>query len=308
MIKKASKFPYTIFLSSVFFTVLSVTACQSDSTVPRMKSSQITVTSTKQLLDLFPEKNYTPEAWKAGIREVPRFYITNINTRWQEASEKMPVITKKGIFFRLLAPLALACNEQILKERERLFASDLKVKADKQWLLQLAQKYKVDVSSGELTAVQLQILKRRVDIIPVSLVLAQAAKESGWGSSRFAVEGNALFGQWDYSGNGMKPNQQRSELGDYGIARFDTPMDSVAGYMLNLNTHRAYKSLRERRQEMRVNNKPIGGYQLAFTLQKYSERGMNYVRAVHNMMRVNNLSPTDQAVLVGDEIIYLVPN
>ncbi|MGI2103199.1 glucosaminidase domain-containing protein [Shewanella oncorhynchi] len=89
------------------------------------------------------------------------------------------------------------------------------------------------------------MLLERVDILPPSLVLAQAAKESGWGTSRFAREGNALFGQWDFKGNGMEPRQKRQGLGNYGLARFDTPFASVEGYLLNLNTHNAYQKMRD---------------------------------------------------------------
>lgn len=286
-------------------TLLMLMACQSESTERPENRQEFPIGSPDDLFSLFAEKNYTSEAWQAGIRDVPRLYITDISSRWQDTSQQIPVITKKKIFFRLIAPLALASNEAILVDRKRLLHSA--INKDQDWLLSLADKYKLNVSSGAVTEDQYEELIQRVDIIPVSLVLAQSAEESGWGTSRFAVQGNALFGQWDFTGKGIKPKQQRKELGDYGIAQFDSPMESVEAYMLNLNTHAAYARLREKRAAMRVEQQPISGYQLSYTLDKYSERGMAYVNSLHTMMRVNNLAQTDDAVLVGDKILYLVP-
>jgi uncharacterized FlgJ-related protein len=146
----------------------------------------------------------------------------------------------------------------------------------------------------------------RVDIIPPSLALAQAAEESGWGTSRFADVGNALFGQWTWS-EGIAPLEQREGKGDYRIAKFDSPLDSVRAYMLNLNTHAAYRSLRERRREMRVRGDQLSGWELAETLTSYSERGAAYVETLHTIMRVNRLAATDSAYLTDSPPIYLTP-
>jgi Bax protein len=286
--------------------VVLLAACQPDPAEKVVGRTEIIIGTPDELFSLFEEKNYTSEAWQAGIRDVPRIYITQISTRWQDTSQKIPVITKKRIFFRLVAPLALAGNEDILADRKKLLETAVNSAKDQKWLVPLARKYKLDVSNEAVTQQQFEELIKRVDIIPVSLVLAQSAEESGWGTSRFAVHGNALFGQWDFSGKGIKPKEQRKELGNYGIAQFDSPIESVAAYMLNLNTHAAYARLRESRAALRVENKPVSGFILAQTLDKYSERGMDYVHSLHTMMRVNNLSQADDAVLVGDEEIYLV--
>ncbi len=286
--------------------IVLLTACQPDSTEKVVGRTEIVIGTPDELFSLFDEKNYTSEAWQAGIRDVPRIYITQISSRWQDTAQKIPVITKKKIFFRLVAPLALASNEAILVDRKKLLEAAVNSDQDQKWLLPLARKYKLDVFGSVVTQEQFEELIKRVDIVPVSLVLAQSAEESGWGTSRFAVHGNALFGQWDFSGNGIKPKEQRKELGNYGIAQFDSPVESVAAYMLNLNTHAAYARLRDSRAALRVENKPVSGFILAQTLDKYSERGMDYVHSLHAMMRVNNLSQTDNAVLVGDEEIYLV--
>lgn len=160
---------------------------------------------------------------------------------------------------------------------------------------------------AELDKSKLDELLQRVDIIPASLALAQGAEESGWGTSRFAVQGNSLFGQWDFSGNGIKPKNQRTELGNYGIAVFDTPQASVDACMLNLSTHGAYQRLRERRAEFRKQNKQPTGWDLAETLDKYSERGDEYVKGLHALMDYNKLNAADDAYLwdKGKIVIYL---
>ena len=147
----------------------------------------------------------------------------------------------------------------------------------------------------------------RVDTIPPSLVLAQAAEESGWGTSRFAAEGNALFGMWTFGGEGMTPKNQRSELGDYKLAAYETPLKSVMAYMLNLNSHDAYRELRARRAELRRAGAKVTGWELAGTLTKYSERGPAYVESLRSLMEANKLRPTDDAVLADGPAILLIP-
>ena len=162
-------------------------------------------------------------------------------------------------------------------------------------------------SKMNMTVEQLAELRKRVDIVPLSLALSQTAEESGWGTSRFAVEGNALFGQWTWGG-GMKPKEQRTRTrGDHGVAAFESPLESVTSYMLNLNTHHTYESLRDRRAELRANNQPVTGNELAGTLTRYSERGGAYVDTLRSIMRVNNLAPADGAYLTAEPPIILVP-
>ena len=116
-----------------------------------------------------------------------------------------------------------------------------------------------------------------------------------------------MFGQWDYSGKGITPKNQRKELGNYGIASFDTPQQSIEAYILNLNTHRAYKKLRDKRADMRKNNIKPTGWELANTLDKYSERGMKYVDSLHSIMRYNKLMLADDAYLWDKGLIILTP-
>lgn len=270
----------------------------------------VVIESSEALFNLFEEKNYTPEAWQSGIRDVPRLLITSIPERWKDNSPALPVTDKKQIFFRIMAPLVLRSNELILSEREHLLGLNTAEQESRRWLAQAADKYGLGTdelgSETDFEAMRTE-LKSRIDIIPVSLVLAQAAEESGWGTSRFSIKGNALFGQWDFSGKGMKPKQQRKELGNYGIAQFDTPLDSVEAYMLNLNSHSAYQKLRDKRAELRKQNQPVRGLVLTETLDKYSERGMDYVDSLKTMINYNKLADADLAALSGDEIVYVTP-
>lgn len=267
---------------------------------------RVEVASPVALLEFFESLDYTPEAWQAGIREVPRVYLMDVGENWKINSQNIEVIQKKRIFFRSLGPLVLRANEKILTDREWLLALQATGDAggeDATWLTELAQRYKVD----GLDATALAELVKRVDAVPPSLVLAQGAEESGWGTSRFAAEGNALFGQWTWGGKGIKPKEQREGLGDYRIAAFDTPLESVEAYLLNINTNDAYAGLRERRAAMHQKNALVSGWELAETLTGYSERGSEYVDSLHAIMRVNKLQPTDEAILADGQEWQVYP-
>jgi len=258
---------------------------------------RVEIGSPEELLEFFEKLDYTPEAWQQGIREIPRAYIMAVGHNWKVNSQNIEVIQKKRIFFRALGPLVLRANEKILEDRERLLALDGGQDAasdDAAWLAELAGRYEVE--AGDLDE-----LKLRVDTVPPSLVLAQGAEESGWGTSRFAAEGNALFGQWTWGGKGITPKEQRAGMGDYKIAAFDTPLESVEAYLLNINTHDSYRGLRDKRAEMRAQNATPTGWDLAETLTSYSERGPEYVKSLHAIMRVNKLQPADEATLAAGE-------
>ena len=178
--------------------------------------------------------------------------------------------------------MILRSNELILIDRNRL--GEIKSSFNKNkalsekkniWVLKLAKLYKVNVTEDQVTGSMLEELWNKVDIVPPSLAMAQA-----WGTSRFASTGNAVYGQWTWGGNSIKPEKQRKELGNYGIAAFETLQESVSAYMLNLNTHNAYNGLRDKRAELRNKNQKITGLLMAETLTKYSERGEEYVKGL----------------------------
>jgi uncharacterized FlgJ-related protein len=183
--------------------------------------------------------------------DVPPYLTVATSPTWDKDSASLPVEDKKELFYRSLLPLILYSNETILENRSRLEKiAAVPEGSEREWLAGLAADYgllkegealpKADALSALVTE-----LMMRVDAIPPSLALGQAAYESGYGTSRFAREGNALFGQWTYGGKGMQPKQKRASKGNYGVAAYDWPLESVRGYMRNINTHRAYQKLRE---------------------------------------------------------------
>jgi Bax protein len=273
---------------------------------------ELQFSSYEQVLELFEDLDYTPETWQAGIRSVPRVYLSNVPERWRgKISKDIPVLLKKQLFFRLLAPLALHSNEFILKDRERLLAlqeSSVIDGKDAEWFKALANRYGViDKSADKLSADTRVELLKRVDIVPVSLAMAQAAEESGWGTSRFADQGNAIFGQWTWGEHGILPKEQRAGLGNYKIAAFDSPLGSIQSYMHNLNTNQAYKDLREIRSAKREAGEAVSGRDLAEALTSYSERGEEYVKSLHAIMRVNKLAPADTAFLKDGPAVIMRP-
>ncbi len=277
---------------------------------PTKAQTRVEIESPEALLGFFEAIDYTPAAWQAGIRALPRAYIMEIGKGWRISSQSIPVLEKKRIFFRSLAPVALHASELILWQRERLLNLPDAPRSDEDtaWLTELALEYKViEDADTPVTEDMVAELKHRVDAVPLSLVLSQGAEESGWGTSRFAAEGNALFGQWTWGGEGITPKGQREGMGDYRIAAFDTPLQSVQAYMRNMNTHPAYEELRVRRAAQRANGEALSGWELAKTLTGYSERGAEYVKSLHAIMRVNKLREADKAILSDGQVWHLYP-
>ncbi|WNO09435.1 glucosaminidase domain-containing protein [Teredinibacter sp. KSP-S5-2] len=203
---------------------------------------------------------------------------------------------KKAAFFAYLRPLIEAENAQIVVERDQLtqikesWEQTNNLTSKQQAALDdLLSKYDVDPEFEP--AKQFDRLMLKVNIIPPSLVLAQAANESAWGTSRFAREGNNLFGQWCFTkGCGIVP-KLRDEEAFHEVRRFNSPAESIASYCRNINTHNAYKGLRKIRAELSQNGQTISGYKLAAGLNSYSERGETYIEELRDMMRTNRLEP-----------------
>ena len=280
------------------------------STAAARAQERLEIDDVDGLLAFFETLDYTPETWEAGVRVVPRIYLMEIGPNWRVNSKTLETLTKKRVFFRLLAPIVLRADELVLDDRARLLRlidSGQMDEESRQWLRETAQRYRVTEGDVEPDGEALTELTRRLDAVPTSLILAQGAEESGWGTSRFAAEGNALFGQWTWGGKGIKPKEQREDLGDYAIAAFDTPLQSVQAYILNLNSHPAYAELRQRRADMRTAGEELSGHRLAETLTSYSERGEEYVKSLHTIMRVNKLDATDEAVLADGPVWQVYP-
>ena len=200
---------------------------------------------------------------------------------------------KKNLFIQIILPLVIKENNKIKSDRNKLFNILNKSKntlAENNWLNSKFKQYGV-VNKNLLT------LKIRMDEVPVSMAIAQAAKETGWGTSRFAQEGNALFGQWTWSGEGIKP-AGADDGTTHKVMKFKVLQASVKAYQRNLNTHSTYKDFRSARAELRNENKKLDSIVLTEHLDKYAETGKEYVRILQQIIRQNNLEDFDDAKLL----------
>ena len=204
---------------------------------------------------------------------------------------------RKEFFIQIVLPLILQENNNIRVDRKTLFKiinKNNNTKVEKQWLEKKYKQY--GVVSRDLST-----LKIRVDEIPVSLAIAQAAKETGWGTSRFAQEGNALFGQWTWSGDGLKPKEAKDGE-DHKVMKFNVLQASVRAYQRNLNTHSSYKDFRKARAELRDLDKPLDSIELSKHLNKYAETGNQYVEVLQKIIEQNKLKDFDEAKLLPSSI------
>lgn len=199
---------------------------------------------------------------------------------------------KKRAFFNYLRPHVQRENSRLRNLRQQLLVLAEKKQKNQRlnineyaFLYSLYDEFRMDVAESDPQ--MLQELLKRVDILPVSLVLMQAANESAWGTSRFAIEGFNFFGQWCFrEGCGLVP-LSRGEDQSHEVAKFDSPAQSIRSYFYNLNTFHTYESLREIRAKLRSERKPVRGEALAAGLGRYSERGDEYIAEISNMIRFN---------------------
>tara|TARA_B100001057_G_scaffold259299_1_gene259498 strand:- start:1954 stop:3003 length:1050 start_codon:yes stop_codon:yes gene_type:complete len=204
---------------------------------------------------------------------------------------------RKEFFIQIVLPLIIKENNNIKIDRITLFNIINKNNnsvAEKKWLERKYRQY--GVKQGDFST-----LKVRMDEIPVSLAIAQAAKETGWGTSRFAQEGNALFGQWTWSGEGLKPQEAKKEDG-HKVMKFNVLQASVRAYQRNLNTHSTYKDFRKARAELRDNGKPLDSIALSMYLNKYAETGSQYVEVLQKIILQNKLRDFDDAKLLPSSL------
>lgn len=210
-------------------------------------------------------------------------------------AKKIPL--SKRQFYSNLLPFIEEENLRLANQRQHLIqmqndyksANELSA-AGRGQLHQLATTYRVlgKITPQTIPAVLAKLLVK-VDQIPASLVLAQGANESAWGRSRFAAEGNNYFGVWCFKpGCGIVPSG-RPEDAKYEVTKYHSIQDSVNAYFLNINSHPAYKHLRQIRAELRANNAPVTGSALAAGLTSYSSRGDAYIEELRAMIRYNNL-------------------
>ena len=204
---------------------------------------------------------------------------------------------RKELFIQIILPLIIKENNNIRLDRKKLFNilnKSRNTKSEKNWLQQKFKQYGVankDVST----------LKVRMDEIPTSLAIAQAAKETGWGTSRFAQEGNALFGQWTWSGEGLKPAGADDDQ-KHKVMKFKVLQASVRAYHRNLNTHNSYREFRSERAKLRDENKILDSLVLSEFLDKYAETGKEYVKILKQIIKQNNLTDFDDVKLLPTSI------
>ncbi len=245
---------------------------------------------TETVLNLFKDVDYDLSKVRSK-KLVKPIYFTQFP---KDLDELQSTRLKKETFIKIVLPLIVAENERILADRKKLKKTYKKKNTtdlEKQWLRQKLLEYKVKKGNMEE-------LLLRIDIIPTSIALAQAAKESGWGTSRFALEGNAIFGQWTWSGQGIAPLDRASNK-NHKILKFPILRASVKAYQNNLNTHKSYIKFREKRLVLRKKNKDIAGLELTDTLKNYAQTGSEYTKILNQIIRQNRLTDFEPVRLIN---------
>lgn len=238
-----------------------------------------------------PEQAETGDIALASLPPLPGWAESDL----PDFSAYQDTDAKKDAFFSFLYPRILLANARILIQRQHLLnlaEKETLSEEDLNWLKQQSERLRVPAELG--STAMFEMLTRRLDVIPPSLIMAQAANESAWGTSRFARKGNNLFGQWCFSeGCGLVPNS-RPDGASHEVASFTSPYHSIRSYIQNLNRHQTYLALRNTRELFRQDNEPLSGPALAQGLIGYSERGAEYVKEIRSMIQFNNLAYYDQ--------------
>ena len=235
--------------------------------------------NTMTVLNLFEDLNYDLDSVRDS-KLVKPIYFTRLP---KDLDTIRSTKKKKETFLKILLPLIVAENEKIEKDKEyllKILKQNDKVE-NKKWINKKYKTYKVsDRNINELI--------EKMDVIPISIALAQAAKESGWGTSRFALEGNAIFGQWTWKGDGIEPLEKSGDQ-NHKILKFPLLRASVKAYITNLNTHNGYKDFRKKRFQLREQNKPLIGKELIDKLENYAQTGKEYTKVLRQIIEQNDL-------------------
>lgn len=261
---------------------------------PGMKVSVARIGGAMDLGRLLRNSGFDIAAIRRGQAEMPALFLASLP---EDLDDIALIQERKNLFVGVVLPLILHHNAVVLERRARLLRLvenpiGALAAADQQWLLRLARLYRIiepDAGVQGFTAAVQAELSRRVDAIPISLALAQGAAESGWGTSRFARRGNALFGQWTWDqGAGLVPNA-RDEGRAHAVRSFSQLASSVRAYVHNLNASHHYGDFRFARALLRRAGPPDGtwGHILAGHLEKYSEEGVEYTDKIRSIIRVN---------------------
>jgi len=244
-------------------------------------------------LNLFDDLGYDLKQVRAG-KKVKPIYLTKLPKDLRTLGDTK---TKRELFIKIVLPLILDENNKIAEDRKKLFkilSKNFNTAGERVWLKRRFKEYKIEDKD-------LSKLKMRMDIIPVSIALAQAANESGWGTSRFALEGNALFGQWTWSKKGISPKNKDPDQ-SHKILQFQILKASVRAYKNNLNTHNAYQEFREVRAQLRQEGKQIIGLDLTKYLKNYAGIGEKYVTILESIIENNALTDFDKSNLLPTKL------
>ncbi|MBN9565078.1 MAG: glucosaminidase domain-containing protein [Alphaproteobacteria bacterium] len=237
---------------------------------------------------VFASKKYSIDQVRQGDGVVPRISVDNFPVKH---SVRLTASQQKDTFLKTMLPMILQVNEKILVDRRRyldILSHKGQLSAgDRMWLLDLSKRYKVDFRNS-------QAMLQRLDIVPASLALGQSAAESGWGLSGIAAKKNSPFGHRVMVREKSKEGNIRHR---YTLKKFTSLNEAIEAYIHNINTHPAYANLRNLRYMLRSQGLESNGLQLAVGLTKYSELGMTYVKKVQKIIRQNNLTQFDGAIL-----------
>ena len=249
--------------------------------------------SASTIKQLFKDTNYNLK----DVRKNKLVKPINLDLLPEEIKMIESSTQRKNLFIQIVLPLILDENNQIKLDRKKLFVvlnKNNNSDAEKKWLNMKFKQY--GVKNKDLST-----LKIRMDEIPVSLVIAQAAKETGWGTSRFALEGNALFGQWTFSGDGIKPKFSDNDK-NHKVMKFQILKASVRAYQRNLNTHSSYKKFRKLRAQSRDNDEKLDSLILADCLDQYAATGVEYTKTLKKIILQNSLKDFDEVKLLPTSI------
>ena len=243
--------------------------------------------------NLFEDLGYDLKGVRAGQKVKP-IYLTKLPKDLKTLGDTRE---KRDLFIKIILPLILDENAKITKDRKKLFkilGKNFNTAGERVWLKRRFKEYKIEDRD-------LAKLKMRMDIIPVSIAIAQAANESGWGTSRFALEGNALFGQWTWSKKGISPKNQDADK-SHKVLQFQILKASVKAYKNNLNTHNAYQEFREERAKIREEGQELNGLKLTKYLKRYAAIGEKYVAILEDIIERNSLTDFDKANLLPTKL------
>ena len=245
--------------------------------------------SASTIKQLFKDTNYNLK----DVRKNKLVKPINLDLLPEEMKMIENTSQRKNLFIQIVLPLILDENNQIKLDRKKLFVvlnKNNNSDAEQKWLNMKFKQY--GVKNKDLST-----LKIRMDEIPVSLAIAQAAKETGWGTSRFALEGNALFGQWTFSGDGIKPKSSDNDK-THKVMKFQILKASVRAYQRNLNTHSSYKKFRKLRAQSRDNDEKLDSLILADCLDQYAATGDEYTKTLKKIILQNSLKDFDEVKLL----------